>query len=217
MFSPCLAAVADLLHLPGVAAGNVLRQLIFDPIMEGRLVKAEAEPPPALKPSAAPAALPGNKPDTGKPPAPTPQGAWGPEAAAPAQRPPAARQLLGMLASFAVSGAVHEGIFWYLTGRTSGGLWLAFFVVQAPAIAAERAALGALRSRGIEIPRALLTLYAVSFVVWTGARLFWAPAEQAGLTAGVVGNVRESYRQLLSRGGESLHAALRAVAAARAR
>ena len=183
----------------------MLRQLVFDPIMEGRLFRTEAEAPASLKPGAALAASP-DKPDAvlaDEPPA------------AAAQRPPAARQLLGMLASFAVSGLVHECIFWYLTGRTSGGSWLAFFVVQAPAIVAERAALGALRSRGLEIPRVLLTLYAVSFVAWTGARLFWTPAEAAGLTTGVVGNVRESYRRVLSRGGEILRAAVRAAAAAR--
>jgi hypothetical protein len=129
------------------------------------------------------------------------------------------RPLIGSTASFLASGLVHEGIHWYLTGATSGRHlpWLCFFLVQVPVIAAERAALGALRKAGIELPRPLLTVYTVLFESWAAAVFFWRPIEAQGVLQLVIDNVRhtyeDAYRNVMtdvsfvgnfSRGGDAL-------------
>lgn len=40
------------------------------------------------------------------------------------------RKVLGMMASFVVSGLIHEVMFWYAQ-HTADGRWLAFFSLQA--------------------------------------------------------------------------------------
>ena len=74
------------------AAGNTLRQLVFDPIMEGRLFPAAAAT----------------------------AGQQGHHQQQHPQRPGAVRQALGTTASFATSGLVHECIFWWVLCRRSG-------------------------------------------------------------------------------------------------
>jgi hypothetical protein len=71
--------ITPLLPLP---AGNTLRQLVFDSVVDGSLML----PPPGT----------------------------------PHRRPSALRQALGTTASFAVSGSVHEALFWWV-GTCVGG------------------------------------------------------------------------------------------------
>ncbi|KAL4425431.1 hypothetical protein ABPG75_009447 [Micractinium tetrahymenae] len=142
-----------------LAAGNTLRQLVYDPVCEGRWV--------ALPPGAA---------------APPP--------------PSAARMALGTAASFAVSGAVHEAIFWYLTGRTTGGVWLCFFLAQVPLIFGERVVLAALRRRGIRLPGWLRNIATALLLVATGQLLFWPPAIEHGVVSALVGNTQTGILQL---------------------
>jgi hypothetical protein len=151
--------------------------------MEGRLFVAEPPPPPT-PPTAASSAAGVKDAAAPRPP--------------PARRP-ATRQLAATAAAFLVSGLVHECIFFAVAGRTTGGRWMSFFLVQAPAIVAERVVQGALRRRGV--PRPLRTAYTVSFVVGVAAPLFWAPAERAGVVAHLLGNVRGSYQAALRRAG----------------
>lgn len=113
-------------------------------------------------------------------------------AAAPAGPEPVPRpsiQLLGSFLCFLASGLVHEGIHWYLTGRTSGGVWLSFFLVQVPVAAAERVILRALRAHGLELPVMLRILATVWFECCAAAHLFFGPAEEAGLVDAVITNV----------------------------
>ena len=111
-----------------LAAGNVLRQLVFDCVMEGRLVPSVLGPPTAAAPQRP--AHPSGAAAVGA----AASGAGGqkvhPVEAAGTPRRNRQRQLLGTLATFAASGLVHECIFWYITGRTTRGRWLCFFLLQ---------------------------------------------------------------------------------------
>ncbi|KAL4856101.1 Alanine--tRNA ligase [Chlorella vulgaris] len=138
-----------------LAAGNTLRQLVFDCIVDGSLL-----PPPV-----------------GTPPS----------------RPSAARQLLATALSFATSGLVHE----YLTGKTTGGVWLAFFLLQVPVIVSERLLLAVLNRRGILLPSWLRASTTCMLIVGTAQHLFWAPAKQCGVIDSVVLNVYGGVLSLL--------------------
>ncbi|KAL4446749.1 hypothetical protein ABPG77_007993 [Micractinium sp. CCAP 211/92] len=142
-----------------LAAGNTLRQLVYDPVCEGRWV-----------------APPGG--------------------AVPPAQPSGARMVLGTAASFAASGAVHEIIFWYLTGRTTGGIWLCFFAAQAPLVVAERAALAALKLRGIRVPTLLRRVVTLLLLVYAGQLLFWPPAMEHGVVSSLIANTQAGILQL---------------------
>lgn len=60
-----------------------------------------------------------------------------------------------------------------MTGRTTGGLWLAYFSIQAPIIVAERVVLGALKRSGVSVPATLRILATVGLQILLGHWLFW--------------------------------------------
>ncbi|EFN57210.1 hypothetical protein CHLNCDRAFT_143650 [Chlorella variabilis] len=146
-----------------LAAGNTLRQLVYDSVVDGSLMA-----PPAGVPQARPTAL---------------------------------RQLVGSLASFGASGLFHEFIFWYLTGHTTRGVWLSFFLAQAPIIVAERLALSALKRRGILLPDWLRVCVSMLLVVATAQHLFWAPCKKHGVADSVVNNVHRGIQGTMKSAG----------------
>ena len=121
------------------------------------------------------------------------------------QRPPLLRQLFALVASFAVSGAMHEAAFVYIYGGPSSGLsWLKFFALQAPLIVLERVITTAARHQAMKKPTnngsssaspdassssaTSVLLSAVPRALVTGAvieacagPLFWGPTEAAGM------------------------------------
>lgn len=135
-----------------LAAGNTLRQLIFDSVCEGRL--------------------------------------WALPQGSPHRQPSPARKLLGSIAAFAASGLIHECIFWHLTGHTTGGVWLSFFLVQVPLIVFERLVLAALKRRGVILPDWLRALATMILLLPYAYLLFWRPCERVGLTDSTVANVK---------------------------
>jgi hypothetical protein len=201
-----------------LAAGNVLRQLIYDPIVEKKIIssaaattasdKITASCPPVVvfdtgkgdetattssqtqgditKKTKNSTTTVTKTPDVrqGEVSAPVPVLQW--------------RRVLGSSASFLTSGLVHEYIFWYLTGHTSGGVWLSFFTIQIPIIAAERIVLQYLKQKGILLPRPFMILYTVGVECVASAYLFWGPAEKAGLVGKVVSNVDVAYSTYLN-------------------
>ena len=92
----------------------------------------------------------------------------------------------------------------YITGRTTNGIWFAFFFIQAPLIFAERLALSALKRRGILLPDWLRTAITTLLVVGTGQYMFWLPAKRYGVTDCIVGNTRQAWLAILRRVGISL-------------
>jgi hypothetical protein len=135
-----------------LAAGNTLRQLVYDVVCDGSL-------------------LPPSK----------PQG-----------HPSHTRQALGSLASFGASGLVHECIFWYLTGRTTRGVWSSYFLVQVPAIILERIVLAQLKRRKIMVPALLRIAYTVGFETLTAQYLFFGATKRAGVSDSIVRNVGDT-------------------------
>ncbi len=167
-----------------LAAGNVLRQLIYDPIVERKIIGSTT----AATADTTTATTTTTESDI-KQPQVVPQSTtttsiqWS--------------KVLGSSASFLTSGLVHECIFWYLTGHTSGGVWLSFFTIQIPIILIERTVLHYLKHRGIHVPLPLMTIWTISFVCISSARLFWAPAEKVGLVKKVISNVDVAYSKYL--------------------
>ena len=85
-----------------------------------------------------------------------------------------------------------------LTGHTTGGVWLSFFLAQVPLIACERLVLAALQRRGVPLPRPVRIAYTIStecMVVWY---LFWRPSDEAGITEQTVASVKGSIAALAS-------------------
>ena len=167
-----------------LAAGNTLRKLVYEPVLEGegmalagragllllqcqvlvargwvaggsprawlsaagfsayngdaalRCVHAQWAPPSLLP-------LPGRLVRTAAPPLRATRGA-----AASAAKRHRRRRLVGSASCFLVSAAMHELQFWYMTGRHSGGLMLAFFLAQVPLLSGERQLGGVLRWAG---------------------------------------------------------------------
>jgi len=78
-----------------------------------------------------------------------------------------------------------------LTGRTTGGIWLSFFLIQVPFIAGERLLLSALKRRGTHLPGWLRNLATALVIVASGQFLFWPPAKQWGVVDSSVGNVKD--------------------------
>lgn len=129
--------------------GLTLRALVYDPIVERRLLPAPH----------------GHAATTS-----------GKATSAAAESPSAWLRALGLAATFAVSGLMHEIILYSLvpSGLYVGGYWFAFFFVQAPLLAVEAAGLRWLRRSGRSVPRLLGMVY-VHALVLTAARFAWFP------------------------------------------
>ncbi|KAL4516628.1 hypothetical protein Ndes2526B_g05212 [Nannochloris sp. 'desiccata'] len=193
-----------------LAAGNVLRQLIYEPIVEKKIIGSAAATSASEKITASSSS---SLFETGKGDEIAATGPLTTQKITETRKRAAAttpqvlqttasqslqwRRVFGSSASFLSSGLVHECIFWYLTGHTSGGAWLLFFTIQIPIIFVERTVLHYLKQRGIRVSRPVMTLYTVVFECVTSAHLFWRSAEQAGLVKKVVSNVDVAYSKYL--------------------
>jgi hypothetical protein len=176
-----------------LAAGNVLRMLIYEPIVENQLIATTA----AAATTTAAATTEKSSARTTKTPERNPLKTTEASIIEPSAHTESRRRVIGSSASFLVSGLVHECIFFYLTGHTSGGVWLSFFAIQIPVIMIERATLGYLKQKGVIVPRVVLMAFTVVFESVSSAYLFWGPAEKAGLVKKVVDNVDVAYSKLL--------------------
>ncbi|KQK15881.1 long-chain-alcohol O-fatty-acyltransferase [Brachypodium distachyon] len=92
----------------------------------------------------------------------------------------------GMLATFVVSGLMHEVMFYYITLRAGTGEVTAFFVLHGVCVVAER--WWAIRSRsGLwSPPRPVATALTLAFVAGTASWLFFAPVIRGGLDKAIV-------------------------------
>jgi hypothetical protein len=86
-----------------------------------------------------------------------------------------------------------------MAGRTTGGAWLAFFLLQAPLVVAERLALAGLKRRGVLLPAWLRVAVTLTLVLSAAQLLFWAPAKRWGLVDSVVRNMAVGMRSTLRR------------------
>lgn len=179
--------------------GLTLRALVYDPLVEGRLVYKAPQPSRAAD-------------DKQRAPA----GPVAPPAAAASapvkqshKRTPMWLRFLGVCATFTVSGVMHE-LFLYLLcmpGEYVFGYWFMFFFIQAPLIALEGVAIHKLRKAGVKVPRAggigitTITLLILAYL------FFFPPVEQHSDIAHVIvssvnkgsGHLLEELQQLPQR------------------
>uniref|UniRef100_A0ACD5UKY7 Uncharacterized protein n=1 Tax=Avena sativa TaxID=4498 RepID=A0ACD5UKY7_AVESA len=90
----------------------------------------------------------------------------------------------GVLATFLVSGLMHEVMFYYITLEGGTGEVTAFFVLHGACVVAER---WCARQRGLwRPPRAVATAATLAFVAGTASWLFFAPVIRSGLDKAIV-------------------------------
>ncbi len=107
---------------------------------------------------------------------------------APARNKPL-RQLLASTASFGTSGLIHEAIYWYLMGTTTGGLWMLYFLSQAPGLVAERAGLAVLKGQGIMLPNLVRIVITIGVQTAIGNTLWW-PVAMGPLADQMMNNIK---------------------------
>lgn len=91
-------------------------------------------------------------------------------------RPPMWLKVIGLFATFAVSGVMHEFVLYLLApeGQYHMGYWFTFFFIQGPIMFAEGLVLRMLHNRKINIPRVLAIPLTTTTVLAT-AWYFWYP------------------------------------------
>ncbi|XP_047064786.1 probable long-chain-alcohol O-fatty-acyltransferase 2 [Lolium rigidum] len=90
----------------------------------------------------------------------------------------------GVLATFLVSGLMHELMFYYITFQAGTGEVTAFFLLHGACVVAER---WCARQRGLwRPPRAAATAATLAFVAGTASWLFFAPVTRSGLDKAIV-------------------------------
>jgi hypothetical protein len=166
-----------------LAAGNTLRQLVYDPIIERKLIGHRAYTTDSSGSRRSTRSSSSVK-ERSSSPTPATTSMY--------------TQLLGTFASFIISGLVHECIFFYLQSHFTGGCWLIFFSIQPLAMIAERLLLlDLLKQRlGVHVPDVVRIVWSVGFLLVSGHYLFWRVVEESGISERVVWGVQESWNEL---------------------
>lgn len=155
--------------------GLTLRALVYDPIVERRIIPA----------SAVAAKAGGNQ-----------------QAETPIKVPMWLR-LLGMHATFAVSGIMHEIMLYLLVlpGQYRPGFWLTFFTIQAPVMILEGLVLKKLRSKGIVLPWVVANVGCMSLILATAYCFWYPPIEQhSEVAANAVASINASVKAVAAIG-----------------
>lgn len=166
--APLLArGVGDFWRRWNKLAATLLKQSVYDPLVEGRRPAAPARHAVAVCATFAVRflALPSYR-------APPPE-----KLSSPAQ----------------VSGVAHELILWSATRERPRLQWLAFFALQGPVVIAEALACAALRRRGLRVPAALAVPATWAAVLLPATALFFPPPVRTGLDRRVVDSLRGSF------------------------
>ena len=200
-----------------LVAGASLRDAVYAPITEGRFFSIEKPSSTNRKglsdsPPRAERGRSGTRRDARR----KSRESGAERKSADAPTPTTSRRVVGVFACFAVSGAMHEFVFWALEGRSSrlgtsraiGWEWFAFFFAQAPLVSLEAAYAARLRARREKTPedarRKPPTLATVFFVraAKNGAflaaqlalanALFFPPVARNSLDARIVADVRKT-------------------------
>jgi hypothetical protein len=166
-----------------VTTTSLLRAVVYNPIEEGQLVRVDggAAAPAGVEQQAV--AGSGSS---------TPGAVSGVQGAAqgsmqPARpRPSRGRRLLGMTATFAASGFIHEVLLRYMAPYHHPGYWLVFFTIQAPLCAAESALHKFCKAHGRPVPRVVGWFLANVLLLTTGRYFFFPPVESSGLAKHVL-------------------------------
>jgi hypothetical protein len=181
----CLLCVAACCRRWNNTISLSMRAVVYDPIMEGRLIKTEAAAPAAPQPAAtaAAAAAPAGPEgadstvtDSAKHTRSSADGRVATQQKQQHRHRSLLRKALATTAIFTISGLEHE---WFLflmlgAGEYHFGYWMAFFLVQVPLMIGEGLLLKQLKAAGIKLP-ILLRIAAWQGVLLVFAYLFWYP------------------------------------------
>eukprot|EP00775_Hariotina_reticulata_P010019 gene10019-10174_t len=127
--------------------GLTLRALVYDPIVEGRVVRKA--------PTAA---------------------SQGSSCSHPAPIP-LSLKLAGMTATFVVSGLAHEWILYCIAYKYNPYYWFVFFTVQAPVCVLEGVCRKWLKSKGVNIPDVVGAFYSTVALLFMASLFWFPPLE----------------------------------------
>ncbi|PSC73168.1 hypothetical protein C2E20_3736 [Micractinium conductrix] len=144
-----------------LAASNALRCVVYEPLLEGRLVCDTSSQQGFVTRARVETAAAHRQAATER------RRRW---------------RMLASAACFLVSGCMHEVQFLYMTGRTSGGLMLAFFTAQVSLIAFETVIAAWLRHKGWRVPAALRTAATLAVLLLVAHVTFWRACHRWGIT-----------------------------------
>ncbi|CAG9461716.1 unnamed protein product [Pedinophyceae sp. YPF-701] len=155
-----------------LVAGSSLRHLIYDPLVEGRLVR-HRPPEIGVRNSAGLAAHLHARGASGE-----------------------VRRAAGMVAAFLASAGIHELIIWLGTRSFSYQYrWFWFFAIQGPIVIAERCVASLWARAGLKpLPEAVMAPAALTALFLVGSALFIEPCVKMGIAQGVL---NETHRLLL--------------------
>ena len=192
-----------------LAAGAVLRDLLYSPIVEGSMLPTASDGG-----SERAREEEGTRPGAGR----TRRGqserlarkAGGGAAVGAPPKPSVGRRAAGATACFVASGLAHEGILWYLNGMTHAPSWewFLFFTAQGPLVTVEWCLSEWLARNGRRVglpskPPWLLAVFLTLGIQFALADwFFWGPVVRTGLDKRIIDNIRRTYSYALVKLGE---------------
>lgn len=97
---------------------------------------------------------------------------------APRSKPPVSMRALGVLATFLVSGLVHELILAYVSPNHVFGGWFWYFTLQGPLVLIEAVLKSWAAARRIQLPRLVANVLTCAVCMTMATWLFFPPAER---------------------------------------
>ena len=155
---------------------DTLRFLVYDPLIEGRLVAAP------------PAEAVARRTRSGAVHAAANHDVNGAAKSAPTARPSDARRAAAACAAFFASGLLHEAFILHLRGRVSG-YWLAFFAAQGPLLVIEQRARRWMHRAHVRVPRPVAVLSTLVGLLLFADALFFPDILKMGIPQRVIHNI----------------------------
>lgn len=112
-------------------------------------------------------------------------------------------RLLGLCATFAISGLMHEVLLYLLVPASQyrSGWWFTFFFIQAPLLLAESIVLRKLRKANVTIPT-IMAVPATTAIIMLTAWFFWYPPieQHSDLAVRIVDSINVNITALMAAG-----------------
>ena len=167
-----------------IPVSQAFRGIIYDPIIEGKWIKQDESEDAAKKESPKTRKARGKMTTTG-----TTTSKKVKEKDTVGRL---SRRAIAALLVFLASGLMHEAMFHSLTGRfTPSLLWLKYFVYWGVIVVAEGVLKRPLQQVGIVLPKWVGMLGTLLAFNWLTGKMWWVPAEQAGMPETAMKHVNE--------------------------
>ena len=167
----------------------MLRSLVYDPLVEKRMIAVTPVDSKGQTAVAAAVAAPAGEAVEGENAVPQKQEQQ--------QQPSMVLQILGLMATFAVSGIMHEFIVSYIADPYMPGYLFLFFFSQAPLMVVEKMFYKALKQKHVQVPKAVRMLLPNLALLFTARLFFFPPVMKSGLAELIVEHVANNIKSLV--------------------